>query len=1181
MKASKGSDRDFVDQQHKVRGLVAAFRERRYIKAGSIRPSARFRQGLRRLLLESRAVLRGLQFGEFLSWANRFIDSQIPDLAQLPIGYEELSGVIERIPAVSLEQELLWITARIIADVEKLNAFRSVEEEIERAVFSGRIDDAIGLVENLERVFGVSLWSVQLRIALEHQAGGLERQKRYTAEVRKIYRRGLLGFVAYYTSVRNEDRTTLAKYTDDIRMRIDKHPYFHASLKTYMRYRMALQWPVSPTGFAEILRVEQSHSIIDIYETFVAVVQEALRREGFDDVRSMLSACLHQLTEVNDFRLKKAALILHGTVGAKRLPTRDTNVSDALFVGKIPLGGNTARRQIRFAHVIDVWQLIYAGMVFAHVEHPKPRDLKRPKDAFRLIALIGGKRQAFDESFAQLSKMATNLRGIVSCAGLLDWLRQTHRSRPDDPWKPWLVGMNSPTLGVEDFIPGTEITAFQDTGEGNRFGATEATWRYLHEVESNWSGERLVAADVFKAARLIRERDEPLAAEILEEQIERFNGPLRSIASSLLLHCQFGSGHRHRVIELIADEGTRSETYGRMLPVIPSLESYVWADYRNSSVALAAPIALHLLWTSNDAAATLSLLRFVTGVFVRQSGSIHPSKLFDHADRYARHQLVYFLREVCVPHILDATRVVKSSKEVTAERQAICAALRLLDPANAYIYEAEVSSIANQAALEEGQWIVDRTRVHVDTAAFSRWAVKEIAEDYARYRDLLEVTVTSRQNFDDVIRELLSAGSSQRTAFKPEGEADALLVSMLHRLSDEFLNNPSFGLDFYLSKRIRHQSFIGLIRGPLEFAHLITTRESESGGYHRNSYWIDKFDLCNVDTKNALSDAFAKCATKFDETLIAAKDSRFHVRAQDKPMGLLAIDLPPQFLELASIVARIDLTLNEFMATAVAILWAALEPSLQSARRFVSDELKTKIAECFDELRAAVRRRAEHDPAFLEFDLAVGRSSAEVQRALDDAATWFVRADIEASKRQFRLDQVVKIAVDSALKCQRAFEPNIVRDVTEGDLQMEASTLIFVHDVLLVALDNVRAHSGLAKPKIHVDVRPNLADGTIAIDVRSDCKSTNRAASKAKIDEIRQLIKEGSAGPRTRAEGGSGFLKLAADVQQSSKGRIEFDFTEAGQFQLTVVYSLIVQPMEPRSTERATDDESDEAVESA
>jgi hypothetical protein len=258
-----------------------------------------------------------------------------------------------------------------------------------------------------------------------------------------------------------------------------------------------------------------------------------------------------------------------------------------------------------------------------------------------------------------------------------------------------------------------------------------------------------------------------------------------------------------------------------------------------------------------------------------------------------------------------------------------------------------------------------------------------------------------------------------------------------------------------------------------------------------------------------------------------------------------------------------DTTLQDFIGTTVALLWAALEPSLVKTRRFISDDLKTKIAEGFDELRATVRKLAEQDSAFLVFDVEIGGCSTEVQRALDDVAKWFSHADLEAHKRLFKLDQIVNISIDSALKCQRAFDPDICRQI-EGDIEMPASSLVFVHDVLFVALDNVRAHSGLKKPQVKVEVQANIEDGTLMIEVLSESKAQNRTKQDEELRKIRQLIDVGNFAQHTRREGKSGFLKLAAVVQQSSKGRIDFGFTDASWFQLKVTYSMVVQtPNQP------------------
>ncbi|TAK61934.1 hypothetical protein [Methylobacter sp.] len=1123
-------------------------------------PSCRFRSRLRDLLLDTRIAIHQSQFDDFLSWMNHQMEVQIEGISQVPIGYDELAGIYTKAPVASLESELLWITARIKANAALYKDFRLKAEELERLVFTGKFNAAIEALKHIELVFGVSLWSVQLRIALEHQAGGLEQQKRYTAEVRGIYKNGLLRFVAYHTSVRNEDRSTLAKFCDDIKVRIDRHQYYDPSVKTYARYRLAGEWSVSESGLADILRVEQSHSSIDVYETFVAVAQEISRRDNLHKAHKVLAKCLHDLTHITDFRLAKIARVLGGSDFPVKFSPRRTEISDALFIGNARLAAQIARRTLRAPYGIDLWQFIYAGLAFAHTTRPREREFHRPNDISWLISRVLCRCDISDDSFGLLGKLAINLYGLPTAAGLTDLLPLLRRSRPDDPWQPWLISMNSPTIGVEDLVPNTTLSNLTIQTESCSVSPTGSAWQSFQHVEYVSTNVSQTAPILFTVACLLREGQYQQVVDIIGTQNPNLESePLRSIASSMLLHAYFCLGDRQNVITLIAHEGACSESNCRLLPILPTFEHYTWSDYKAVSTPLATPIALHLLWSKNEDNEIASRLRFATGAVFKTHGVTRPSELVDLADGFQKQQLIYFLRDVCVPNILDSCRILKSSREVMEERQAVCAALRDIDPINSDAYQNEVIWISNQLALDEGQRIIDRTRIYVDTEALSRWATRELSEDYARYRDLLEVNVGTIQNFDDVLKEIAMAASSQRSTFTPENEADAVLVSMLHRLSEEFLNNPSFGFDFYLSKRVRHQSFTGLIRSPLETTHIITTRESESGSYHRNEFWLEKLVCSNSEAKEALNDAFSKFAANFDDTLTNAKNS-FHVNSLERPSGLLNLELTPQLISIVRAIDQIDTTLPDFIDTAIAVIWAAIEPSLNKVRCFISDDLKTKITEGFDELRATVRRHVEQDSASLEFDIQIGNCSTEVQHKLDDAAKWFLHADLEAQKRLFKLEQIVNIAIDSALKCQRAFEPDIEPPYVDGDLEMQASSLVFVHDVLFIALDNVRAHSGLKKPKVKVNVQANIENGTLTIKVLSDSKVQNRAMHDEELRRIQKLIDIGNFGRHTRREGGSGFLKLAAVVlRQSSKGQIDFGFTDTGQFQLSVVYSMIVQ----------------------
>lgn len=1160
MKSNPRADEAFVDQQNKVRGLISQFKSRRFVKDRASSPSSHFRYGIRQLLLDARLELHPGQFNAFLAWLNHQVAVQLPTLSSIPIGYEELSGVFTDAPKVNLESELLWITARLNADAAKLNIFRQAANELEQLVFCNRIEEAIESLKLIEHAFGMSLWSVQLRIALEHQAGGLERQKRYTADVRKVYRRGLLGFTTYHTSVRNEDRSTLEKYCDDIKERIKCHQYYDSSVKTYALYRLAAEWPGSENGLADILRVEQSHSLIDVYETFVAVAQEIVRREHLNELQNVLGKCLRNLRSLNDFRLLKVGFFINTEQPLEwPFPPRSTAISDALFSGNCKKAARTGLEYVKAPICADAWQFTYAGLALSHMIRPRDTKLSRPNEISHLIARILNRCTCSTDYFYQLKKLAVNFRGLPTAAGTLDLLPLLRQSHPEESWRPWLIGLNSPTIGFEEFSRFVQgRNKYPEVATAVDSSPTETAWQYYNGIPCEDQRLASIAVALFKGAGLLKQNKYQDAIDTLANIREvSLVEPIRAMVASMLLHAFFAQGNRPKVIELIADEGTRGEANRKALPVLSTLRHYDWADYKAVSQALVTPIALHLLWNISENDATASYLRFSTSAMLRRSGVDRPSKLFDVRDAYPRHQLVYFLREICISHILDVSRILKSSREVMEERQAICAVLRQLDQSHSQEYHDEILSISNTLAMDDGQWIVDRTRVYVDTDALSRWATKALSEDYARYRDLLGVDIGTSQNFDDVLKELASATPSPRSTYNPENEADAVLVSILRRLGDEFLNNPNFGFDFYLSKRIRHQSFIGLIRGPLEFSKLITTRDSELGEYHRNAYWLDRFTYLSCSSKEDLHNALVKFSKAFDDTLIDAKDHSFHVLSQENPRGLLFLDLSPQLIVLARAVVQMDTTPSEFIQTSIALLWAALEPSLAIARRFICDELKTKIAGHFDELRATFRQVAEHDFAFLAFDVEIGKCSTEVQRALDDVATWFSHADLEAHKRYFCLDQIVDIAIDSTLKCQRAFEPEIHHEVN-GDVHLSASNLVFVHDVIFVALTNARAHSGYKKPKINIFVNASPENGALSIEVKSDAKLQNRAAQEETIREIQKIIDSGNLGRRTRSEGRSGFLKLAAVVRQTSKGKIEFGFLDDNQFRLKVTYSLIV-----------------------
>jgi hypothetical protein len=1142
----------FLDLQNRFRGLVSEFRSKKFVKDRQITQSQMFRSGLRGLMLNARAALEPTQYSPFVQWITSQIEQVVPELAASPIRYEELSGVHVDAPEVSLEREIIWLTEVLTFNAGRIKSFRAAANQVEQYVFSGELQRAISGLVSIEGFCGVTLWSVQLRLALEQASQGLEQQKRYSAEVRSVYKRGLLSFVTYHTSVRNEDKTTIEKFSEDVTQRIESHRHYDEAIKTYLRYRLISQWPGTLKGFADILRVEQSHSIFDIYETFIGVLQQiALIPEL--GLRQTIRHSLFRLEAIEDFRLAKLRFAISGELPQK-VAYRRRDISDALFEGKVAVAAVRSHRHLRRRPEVDAWALLYGSMAFAHGTRPRSKSRYRPAQIAQLFGAALANLGTSGEGLAAAEKFALNLGTLPVSVALLDYISQIRRDRPDDPWRPWQIGLNSPTFGVEDRFP--DIAADPEVG---RDGTSKEVWSNFWDGAPAQTASDAIAAVCIRAAGYLRRKEFEQAALLLNGiDTETVGEPNRSMCRALLLHALYSIGDRPKVIELLAAEGARAGHGRCFLPILSSMQHYSWQDFKKAKPILA-PIALHLLWRADARDVTASLLRFATSAFLKSSGAGLPSALFEFSSLYIRNQLVYFLREVCVPNIIDVSRVVRGSRAVLEERQAICAALRDLDPNNSALYATEVAELANQLALDEGKYIVGRTRIHVDTDAFGRWAARAVEEGFSRYRDLLDVQLAEGQNFDEVLRELWDAPDSLREAFKPETEADVLLVSLLRQMGEEFLANSTFGLDFYLSKRVRHQSFIGLIRSPLEISELITTRETEASPYNRNEKWIERLAGTNEEMSRELDAIFTEFSTKFDQALKRAKDEKFQLKSLDKPEGLLYLPLNSRLINLTRAIVREDYSIEDFVKSTVSVFWAALEYPLADARRYINDELKVLLAELMDGLRAQIRRAADSEStAFRQFDMEASTRAAEVQRALDDTVAWFTHSDLEAARRRFTLEQCVKIAVDSALKSQRAFDADIHKSLSHN-YTLSAESLVFVHDVIFIALDNIHRHSELKKPRVDINVQVDETAGTLEIEVLSDTRTQQQRDTKERaLAELRRIIDAKAVGIRTKREGRSGFLKIAASLGYSDKGKIEFGFLNRDKFRLAVTYSLVI-----------------------
>lgn len=1111
-------------------------------------PLSCLRSDIKEQYLNARKSISRSSYREFLLWCKKQIN-QAPELRRQPVYYDELWGVFVDAPVVPLETELAWIAERLSIEYKSINYYLLNKSNIERAIFQNRAKKAIELQEEQFRKIGASLYGVQLRMALEHLAGGIDRQKKYSSEVRSIYKNGLLRFIGFYSSMRNETQSNITSYLATVKSRIAFQPNYSDSVKTYLRFHLTLDDGFTIEDLADILRVEQSHSLVDIYETFIRILQQLLHLSQDAQYLNLINNVLSKLDAIQDHRIRKLSWMINNS-GTEHLYVAESKSGDALLSGNLVQSINDFRLDSRCGF-LSPWEIIYAGIACS-LHESKYQPSLSPRNVPFLLGRVVRLSNQYPNAIETLIKLLLNFRGIPALDGVTSFLKLLNDQFQYQKVSVDRICLDSPHVGPEDF------GFFKDRiPESKR---VNIAWSIFHNIGCYGKAETYGSPieSLFEAASSFSQNDFDRVIGNLND-FETYVGYPNAISVSLRLRALIKNDDRKELIRFIAQQCVQGGTSRKLIPVKHALSNFTKNDFKQLT-DLSSLIALHLLWKDTKTPEDASNLRINIRRSLRRFGIDYPSQMASVSQDLDKQQVVYFLRYVCVLEFIDQIKAIDSTINLLEERQNICRLLTQLDPGNESYYADEIAEIEYKKLLEEGEWIVDRTRIHVDSDALKRWCKDNLSEDFYRYRSLINLSATAEDDVSDYLKDLFSGQIVEEFLdFPLKTEADQLLLTMVMEISEQFLKHPSFGLDFHLSKRIRHQSFIGLIRGPAEAALIITTKGSEDSEYHSNQDFLKVFDKVDAKKREHIDKAFKKFSRNFDDILTEAKDSYFQIYSQKtNPKGIIKLNLANYHIRVIQELTKGYDSFSDFVDTVESVLWGTLEPSLENARKYISEDLNHSLRRCFDELSGQVKSKVDRDSdAFRYFTNQLSQGYQGVSQMLENACGWFTRLSPSHRAHELKLNDMIQIAVTSSLKACQNLVPNISYEIEDNGTLMDAANTVSITDVIFVAFGNIRNYSGLDCPDINVIASVDEKFETLSISIENNLKFGIRKDSEPRLKQVLKQIDDRSYGNMTRKENRSGLIKLAAGAHQHTKGSVNAYFIDDSHFRMDVVYQLI------------------------
>lgn len=1144
----------FQNQQNKVRGVIGDATRR---GKEAIDGPAVYREGVRRVLLESRREIGADQTVPFLKWVTSLRPRGVSQTRH-PLAFDPARPIIKSKP-IPFHSELNWIVARLAPHLVQLREFRASAIEIDKYFWAGDAPKATSILDEIETRFGQSIWSIELGLALAQHQKGLDGQKALLKSIKDTWKSGLPAYLAHFYSIRNEDRSTMRLFRDDANSRINQSKLFPQAI-TYLKYKIADEFSATDGDMSCIVRSEQLQSIIDIYETTIDIFQRLIKRSKHQRYREGILRCIDAWREINDFRLEKIEAAL-GQTSKTTFALRPNCGIYALAAGK-PAEAYRSAKQSQSADPSNIWaglEFVLSGSILERKAAPSFDTPWRLINEALQDALQ--RNDNFEDGSGYLEKFSRNFHCLHGATALGDFVSFATGAALGSTITIAATSLSTPFWGPEDlYLAASGARSLLYTALSNPRHDTYLRAWVGDVIRSENSPLENGFSLYLGALRLISENPNAALIHLRAINTDSIPSILRAFVLTLRIDLALGVDNLSEAISDIAYEAAHSPAARSVLPAEAALGDRDWHDLESKGSKLDLAIALDVIWRKTDNDLYGSYLRFALEDYLAENSCGSPSQLSfeDHEDR---HKKIYLLRYIAVPQVMDLTGLFETSRDVVDERIAVCEKLKLADSENFTIYDDEMYNIKNQLLISDGLRIVDTSRINVDTAGVSRWAERRYKESFGRYKALVDAGVGVANDIEDLIRKMTKSHDLLGEYFNvPDNEADTLLLEIVVAIRDEFLNNPDHGLEFFLGKRIRHGTVSGHLRGPLESANLITQRESVNKDYKRNDEWLDRLTYTTPSDEQSLDVSFRDFAKHYDEIARRLKDEFLHVKSKQHPKGVFDIVVTVVAYQLIRSALKNEFTFEGFLLTCFTVFWTLLEPSLISARNLLSPDAKDDAAKLFDELQNKTGIFALHDDAYHELSVAIRSTASAVQRQFDSMLEWLTRTEIEQASHLFKLHEVVDIAVKSAFKTHSAFEPSVELDVDDA-VHAPISILIVLSEIVFVIIDNACRRSMAGKrPIIRISCHVNRSEETILLEVVNNVGNlVDRIHVEQRLDVIRKRIATNDIQSGALADEGSGLLKIANITQQSEKNLLEFGFIADNKFRTAVTLSVLIE----------------------
>ncbi len=1057
---------------------------------------------------------------------------------------------------IGIAREIRWCSEYLFNHSAKINEFVRLRNDLDSGFLLSERDHTFELIDEIKNRIGLSYWLIKKRIALHQHFDGLEAQKKYSSKIKNSEPDdSIVRYIAHYSSVRAEPTGSAARFQKQYRSQISGEglPEGH---QAYLRHHVISDM-ASERLFPEILRLECGSAAIDQYETFIAVARMIIATNCPETLRILTNALKRLQPVITDPRLAKLLIDIDANHTATNPPVKDELEQYRLFRrGEYEVAYKASDEYLstnpRSPCSLYISALSLACL--ADSTHSSHFTYQAIVENLKEVIIDGANAE---ENCSALMRTAWALEGspIASMIrGVIDF--ESHCApRPTTAiWNQHLLP------AIDDLHPIQLRWSTEFAGMGSK------TTRCPHDQyrseacpsEKLWiqMSDAILNKDYQLGLILARE-----LAQVSEHPYYR-RGSIRTLS-----HCLLRLGKYFDAVTLVVDYYLSDQKTADLLP-IQELTAAISPAVRRE---LAPHLSYAILCELNSRISgpqTQHLVRHAYEDYLQVGGATRPSQLTPIDTGPERRKRIFFLREICVESIMDASIAFDSSADVAKERIEICKYLAKVDSDRASKYNFEIQEIERRINTKEHQREIEQSRIRIDLESIRLAARKALEDDFARYKTYLSAPSAEQEAAVEASERKILHGdiSAIMQLSVPQNERTALLETMFTVARDEFVSSNEHGLDGNLSVGIRHSTFEGQLRSPLESASLLTRRDSKSKIYKLNMVWGQKLGLIDSKGEKAFLNAFQKFSAGYDSLIESILGEWFQVKKARDAKGLFDFSIIGPEVHIMYQSLHAESVLDDFIEPAMNFFMQRLDVNLKRVREELQNSAKPRMLELLANLQSDLKP-CESYSDIAPLMSAISSAQTNLLVTIDRITEWFRVAQAEK-----KIPFLVEMPISRSTQNIRSISPGFRVNLELGDelkrVAIVGSAFSFI-DLLDIAFSNATKHSGITPA--NVKVYATLEEGKVAVRIVNPvadgiATDSNKLCLEAILAKVRATPFSKSAAE----EGGSGFYKmqkiLHRDFRDSATGEFidsQLSFGFIGDDHFYVEFKVASTPEDP------------------